>query len=173
VSSRPTAAQWHELCDELVATAKRLFVDGPELMRRSREVARDGYPTSSLSGGGRSSDVSDPTYRLAADLVDGGGPKDPVNRAVEEMLRLTRVALAALRAADGARAGAFPPVERSELSASCVVHAAYGLDQPARSGERCRWCNDWRKTHDFTDPPESAIRTLEDQRIEREMRSAA
>jgi hypothetical protein len=173
VTSRPTVSQWQELCGELGETARRLLADGPELMRRSRHPARDGYPTSSLSGGARTSDVSDPTGTLAAARADGGAT-DPVNRSVEDMLRFTRAAVDALRRADAARAGAFPPAEqRDEVAARCVVHAAYGLDEPARSGERCRWCNDWRKAHGFTDPPERAIRTLEDQRVERDLRSAA
>lgn len=169
---RPTPAQWHELCDELVTTAKRLLADGPDLMRRGREAVRDGYPTSSLSGGARPGH-GDPVGDLAVALADEDTATDAVGQAVADMLRFTQAAVFALRNADGARALALPPTPAPPEDALCVVHARYGLEASARASERCRWCNDYRKANGFKDPPETTIRALEDRRIERQLRSAA
>jgi hypothetical protein len=92
------------------------------------------------------------------------------------MLTSTWSALGELREADAARAKASPPPPApagEPAVKGCVVHARYGLHQPARARGRCRWCGDWASSHDFADPPESAIRALEDERIRRELDSAA
>lgn len=187
---RPTALQWRELCSELADTARRLQEEGPELMRRAQIAVRDGYPTSSLGGGGGPSSIldddgtpmpplNDPVGELAIARVRRG-EGDPVRQAVTDMVSLAQLALVALRRADGARSRALPPLEAPEEPkvAGCVVHLRYGLFAPQRARERCRWCNDWTKAHELlgiagVDPPESAVRAVEDARIAREQRKAA
>jgi hypothetical protein len=182
---RPTVEQWDGLCDELVVTARRLQAEGPGLLRRAKEPIRDGFPTSSL-GRGRPSSViddegipmpplNDPVGELAVDLAVGR-VHDPTARTVDEMVSQTVEALRLLRGADGARARCLPPEEPPPgpaAPAGCVVHARYGLVAPVRAAGRCRWCGDYRKSHGFADPPESAVRALEDGRVAREQRWAA
>jgi hypothetical protein len=170
----PTPTAWADMCGELVTTARRLAAAGPELLRRAKGPAGAGYPTSSMGPGGRASWVSDPVGDLVARMMDLSAdfkappPPDPLTAAVGRMFAATSKALAELRKADGARAKALAPpaVTVHQLGApGCVVHALYGLYAPARARGRCRWCGDWARAHDFADPPASAIRALEDQRV--------
>lgn len=168
----PTPQAWADMCGELVSTARRLASDGPELMRRAKGPAGVGYPTSSMGPGGRSSWVSDPVGDLVARMIDrkaeGKAPPDPLADGVDRMFAATWEALVELRKADGARAkaAARAPATVHQLGTpGCVVHALYGLYAPARARGRCRWCGDWARGHDFADPPASAIRLLEDQRV--------
>lgn len=165
-----SASQWAGMCAELASTARRLAAEGPVLIRRAKEPSGPGYPTSSLSGGGGRSSASDPVGDLVARIVDrkGDAVSDPLAAAVALMVAATWEAVTALRQADAARADAArpPPGPPGNAGvASCVVHARFGLQAPARARGRCRWCGTWAAEHDFADPPESAIRALEDLRI--------
>ena len=169
----PTPAQWADMCGELVTTARRLAAEGPELIRRAKGPAGSGYPTSSMGPGGRGSGMGDPVGDLVARTLDRRqgdrrAPSDPLAAGVGRMFTATWDALVELRKADGARAKASRPpaaIVHQLGEAGCVVHALYGLHAQARARGRCRWCGDWARDHDFADPPESAIRALEDLRV--------
>lgn len=175
----PTAQAWADMCAELASTARRLAAEGPVLLRRSKGSAGEGFPTSSMGAGGGSSSAADPVGELVvARLLDPAAAIDPLSAGVAAMVTATWEAVLTLRQADEARAKASrpPPAANSGPAevAACVVHARYGLQADARSRGRCRWCADWALAHDFADPPESAIRALEDTRIRRHLfRTAA
>ena len=169
-----SAAQWADMCAELGSTARRLAADGPLLLRRAKEPSAAGYPTASMGGGGGHSSTADPVGDLVARIVDRNGDTgdaDPLASAVSLMVATTWEAVTILRQADAARAAAArpPPGPPGDAGvACCVVHARYGLHAPVRARGRCRWCGDWAAQHDFADPPESAIRALEDHRRTRQ-----
>jgi hypothetical protein len=128
-----------------------------------------------MSGGGRSTSVGDPVGQLVVRMLERQ-ETDPVAAGVTQMLSATSKAVDALRLADAARVKASlpPPAPTVEPGVpGCVVHALYGLHEPVRARGRCRWCGDWAHSHEFADPPESAIRALEEERIRRELDAAA
>lgn len=181
---QPSAAQWEAMCDEGIAAFERLRRDGPEVFRRSRISARggDGYPTSvRLGASSRASLLDDdgmpvpPVADRVGELVVLQDRRDPLRDSAAAMNDRLLDALRSLRAADGARARAFPPPppDVDPAADSCVVHARYGIFAVVLARGRCRFCYDWAREHDFADPSEEDIRALEERRIRRQARRSA
>lgn len=178
----PTERQWQELCDEGIAEFERLRRDGPEVFRRARLSARsDGYPTSTRVGEGAAASVVDdelvpmpPVPDRVGELAVAEERRDPLRESAEAMNDHVLAAIRLLRAADGARARAFPPAPADvDDDEGCVVHARYRIWAPVRARGRCRFCNDYARDHDFADPSEEVIRALEDRRIRAQQRRPA
>ena len=148
---------------------------GSGLLARARRGTKDGYPTSSLGGGGGSGTVTDRVGSLAtADWMEhapcggegcdgcsqgyihvaGGG--DPVRRAGVEFVRHFKRALDELDAAAGELykvSAVVPPPPVDDLW--CSVHVRHGMFEPVGRGGRdgrCQWCYEFRLAEQ-QDPP--------------------
>lgn len=145
------------------------------LLARARRGTKDGYPTSSMGGGGSSGDVSDRVGSLAtADWmphqpcggkgcdgcsdgfihVPGGG--DPVRRAGVQLVRHLKRAVDELEAARGELfkvSAVVPPPPADDLW--CTVHLRHGMFEPVGKGGRngqCQWCYEFRLAEQQSPP---------------------
>ncbi|MHB8671193.1 MAG: hypothetical protein ACYDAD_11675 [Acidimicrobiales bacterium] len=137
----PTEAQWQGACDEAIAAWTRARAHGPELFRRARHPAQDGYPSQSM-GGAMGHGVSDPVGTLAvADPM-----RDEVGKAVSEFLALASESRGAMREMMS-RLEFVMAIRADEPGRKNTVPACLGCEGPAvprpRRGmcERCyhRW----------------------------------
>jgi hypothetical protein len=86
--AKPRVKHVHAAIEASVRTLKQLGPDVEELLRRREHDAADGYPSSSMGGGGNSGTVSDPTQRAALTKP----PQDSIATAIDSIFaKLTEV----------------------------------------------------------------------------------
>lgn len=146
----------------------RLRRDRHELLRRVKEAARDGFPTSTLGGGSGRGGVSDPVGELAtSDPI-----RDPIRDTVREMCVGLLLARDMLRVADSARARSLPrdPEQHVEvpLAPGCSNCIRYGIWTIVFRAGRCRFCYDWRRRDpQLADAPEHEVLDHHERRRQR------
>lgn len=117
---------------------------GSGLLARARRGTKDGYPTSSLGGGGSSGTVTDRVGNLAT----ADPTADPVRKAGLSFVRHLTRALDELGAARGELyrvSAVVPPAPPDDMW--CSVHLRHGMFEPVGRGGRdgrCQWCYEFR-----------------------------
>lgn len=134
------------MVNDLEALAK----SGPELIARARYGLRDGYPTSSMGGGGGKG-VSDPVGQLV--VADKGN--DPIRQSAKEMKAALERARRDLSCAVNAMKAAQPisqdkTIPTRESQASVCVNPYCGelalwKDRTTPKAGRCPACYEYRR----------------------------
>lgn len=158
---------------------KKRGLNASGLLARARRGTKDGYPTSSLGGGGGAGGVSDRVGELVTegwsehgacrgegcdDCSDGFTQRreiDPVRAAAVRFARHLRRALDELGAANGElyniSAGIIVPPDATDMW--CRVHLRHGMWEPVGAGGRdgrCQWCYGFNLA-ERQDPPRALL----------------
>lgn len=160
------ALDWMERGRPESKTYPKPLIAASELLARARREARDGYPTSTMSGPGGPATVLDDEGVPMAPLNDPVGEhvvndqgNDPVRHHALELARILRGTVNSLRVAVDHLGKATPHSRPADDAAPdcCVSHQRFGMWEPVDKDGRCRWCYEWRRVHQ-ADPPEPILR---------------